>query len=317
MSQQANNLAFVFPGQGSQSPGMLDDFAASYPEVRQVFERASEVLDKDLWSIITKDPNQELDQTYNTQPVMLAASVAVWEIWRRQSDVRPAWMAGHSLGEYTALVCSEALSFEDGIRLVAARGRLMQAAVPEGVGAMAAILGLDDQQVISACANSAGDEIVSAVNFNTEGQVVIAGNIAAVERAMQAAKDMGAKRALLLPVSVPSHCALMRLAAEELDRQLQDITITPPKAILIHNVDVAAHSSPEVIRNALKEQLYKPVRWVDTIRFMRDQGVTRFVECGPGKVLQGLNKRIAKDLDHHALYNSETLNNLMETFNGN
>lgn len=317
MSQQAYNLAFVFPGQGSQSVGMLDDLAASHPEVRHVFERASDVLGKDLWSIATKDPCQELDQTYNTQPVMLAASVAVWEVWCGQSNVRPAWMAGHSLGEYTALVCSEALSFEDGIRLVAARGRLMQAAVPEGVGAMAAILGLDDHQVISACASSAGDEVVSAVNFNTEGQVVIAGNVAAVGRAMQAAKAMGAKRAMLLPVSVPSHCALMRPAAEELDGQLQAVTINAPKVTLIHNVDVAAHSSPDVIRKVLKEQLYKPVRWVDTIRFMRDQGVTRFVECGPGKVLLGLNRRIAKDLHHQALYDSETFNNLMETINDN
>ncbi len=315
MSQQTYNLAFVFPGQGSQSVGMLDNLAACHPEVRHVFERASDALGQDLWSIVTKDPNQELDQTHNTQPVLLAASVAVWKVWCGQSNVRPAWMAGHSLGEYTALVCSEALSFEDGIRLVAARGRLMQAAVPEGVGAMAAILGLDDHQVISACASSAGDEVVSAVNFNTEGQVVIAGNVAAVERAIQAAKTLGAKRAVLLPVSVPSHCELMRPAAEELDVQLQTVTINPPKTALIHNVDVATHSSPEVIRNVLKEQLYKPVRWVDTIRLMRDQGVTQFVECGPGKVLIGLNKRIAKDLGHYALYDPETLNNLIETFN--
>ncbi|MDD5276661.1 MAG: ACP S-malonyltransferase [Methylovulum sp.] len=317
MSLQAYNLAFVFPGQGSQSVGMLDNLAIRHPEVRRVFEQASDVLGRDLWAIAAKDLGHELDQTCNTQPAMLAAGVAVWEVWCGQSDVRPAWMAGHSLGEYTALVCSEALSFEDGIRLVEARGRLMQAAVPEGVGAMAAILGLDDHRVIEACAESADDEVVSAVNFNTEGQVVIAGNIAAVGRAMRAAKALGAKRAVLLPVSVPSHCALMQPAAEKLGEQLQSIAINIPKTMLIHNVDVASHSSPDVIRNVLKEQLYKSVRWADTIRFMRDQGVTRFVECGPGKVLLGLNKRIAKDLEHHALYNSETLNDLMEAFNDN
>lgn len=317
MSQQAYNLAFVFPGQGSQSVGMLDGLAAKYPEVRHVFERASDALGKDLWSIVTKDPSREMDQTHNTQPLMLAAGVAVWEVWCKHSSVRPAWMAGHSLGEYTALVCSEALAFEDGIRLVAARGRLMQAAVPEGVGAMAAILGLEDHQVVTACAESAGDEVVSAVNFNSQGQVVIAGHAAAVERAMAAAKSMGAKRAVLLPVSVPSHCALMQPAAEKLDEALQAITINSPKMTLIHNVDVAAHSAPDVIRNVLKEQLYKPVRWVDTIKFMHDQGVNCFVECGPGKVLIGLNKRIIKDAEHMALYDPETLTNLMEKLNDN
>ncbi|MGZ5045042.1 MAG: ACP S-malonyltransferase, partial [Methylobacter sp.] len=294
MNNQTYNLAFVFPGQGSQSVGMLNDLAACYPEVKHTFERASDALGKDLWSIVTEGPEGELNQTHNTQPVMLAAGVAVWQIWCKHSNVRPAWMAGHSLGEYTALVCSDALSFEDGIKLVAARGRLMQEAVPPGVGAMAAILGLEDHQVVQVCANAAENEIVSAVNFNSPGQVVIAGNAAAVERAMIAAKEAGAKRAVLLPVSVPSHCELMESAAQKLDEQLQNIVIETPKMTLIHNVDVASHSAPEVIRNALKEQLYKPVRWSDSVKFMHDQGVTCFVECGPGKVLIGLNKRIAK-----------------------
>jgi [acyl-carrier-protein] S-malonyltransferase len=247
---------------------------------------------------------------------MLAAGVAVWEVWCKHSTIRPDWMAGHSLGEYTALVCSGALSFEDAIKLVAVRGQLMQEAVPAGVGSMAAILGLEDHQVVNICAEVAGNEVVSAVNFNAPGQVVIAGNLAAVERAMLAAKDAGAKRAVLLPVSVPSHCALMQSAAEKLDKYLQNTVIDMPKMTLIHNVDVASHSAPEVIRNALKEQLYKPVRWVDTIKFMHDQGVNLFVECGPGKVLFGLNKRIAKDAEHLFMYDPETLNKVLEQFNG-
>ncbi|MFA6163720.1 MAG: ACP S-malonyltransferase [Methylobacter sp.] len=316
MNNQTYNLAFVFPGQGSQSVGMLTDLAASYPEVRHTFERASDVLGKDLWSIVAKGPEDELNQTHNTQPAMLAAGVAVWEVWCKHSNIRPSWVAGHSLGEYTALVCSEAMSFEDGIKLVAARGRLMQEAVPSGVGAMAAILGLEDHQVVKVCADAAGNEVVAAVNFNSPGQVVIAGNVAAVERAMAAAKEAGAKRAVLLPVSVPSHCALMESAAEKLNEQLQNTVIDMPKMTLIHNVDVAAHSAPEVIRNALKEQLYKPVRWSDSIKFMHDQGVTRFVECGPGKVLIGLNKRIVKDAEHMTIYDPETLNNVLEQLHG-
>jgi len=316
MNNQIYNLAFVFPGQGSQSVGMLNDLAASYPEVKHTFERASDALGKDLWSIVAEGPEEELNQTHNTQPVMLAAGVAVWQLWCKHSSVRPAWMAGHSLGEYTALVCSEALSFEDGVKLVAARGRLMQEAVPSGVGAMAAILGLEDHQVVQVCANAAEGEIVSAVNFNSPGQVVIAGNVAAVERAMLAAKEAGAKRAVLLPVSVPSHCELMESAAQKLDEQLQHTVIDTPKMTLIHNVDVASHSAPEVIRNALKEQLYKPVRWADSIKFMHDQGVTGFVECGPGKVLIGLNKRIAKDAEHMSIYDPETLNKVLEQLNG-
>jgi [acyl-carrier-protein] S-malonyltransferase len=315
MSKQNYNLAFVFPGQGSQSVGMMSELAESYPEVKQIFEQASDALGKDLWSIVSSGPEEDLNQTHNTQPAMLAAGVAIWKVWCKQSNIRPAWMAGHSLGEYTALVCSDAISFEDGIKLVAARGRLMQEAVPAGVGAMAAILGLEDHQVVKVCADAAENEVVSAVNFNAPGQVVIAGHTAAVERAIAAAKEAGAKRAVQLPVSVPSHCALMQPAAEKLDEQLQNIALSAPKMTLIHNVDVAAHSASEVIRSVLKEQLYKPVRWVDSIKFMHDQGVTHFVECGPGKVLIGLNKRIAKDAEHMAIYNPETLNKVLEQLN--
>jgi len=316
MSEQTYNLAFVFPGQGSQSVGMLKDLAETYPEVRQTFEQASEVLGNDLWALIANGPEQELNQTQNTQPAMLAAGVAVWKIWCKLSNIRPAWMAGHSLGEYTALVCSEAIAFDEAIKLVAIRGRLMQEAVPAGIGSMAAILGLDDHQVVRICADVAENEIVAAVNFNSPGQVVIAGNTAAVERAISAAKAAGAKRAVQLPVSVPSHCVLMQNAAEKLNAHLQECDINTPKMTLIHNVDVTPHSDSDVIRNALKEQLYKPVRWSDTIKFMDDQGVNCFVECGPGKVLVGLNKRIAKDADHFALHDPDSINKLLEQLHG-
>ena len=313
MNEQIYNLAFVFPGQGSQSVGMLQDLAASYPEVKHIFERASDALGKDLWSLVVNGSEEELNQTENTQPVMLAAGFAVWNVWCKNSAVRPDWMAGHSLGEYTALVCASSMYFEDAIKLVAARGKLMQEAVPVGIGAMAAILGLEDHEVVKACNESAANEVVSAVNFNAPGQVVIAGHIGAVERTMVTAKAMGAKRAVLLPVSVPSHCALMLPAAKKLDDYLQNTAVDMPKMTLIHNVDVASHSAPEVIRNALKEQLYRPVHWVDSIKFMHDQGVTRFVECGPGKVLIGLNKRIAKDAEHYTIHNPETLNEVLES----
>lgn len=313
MTEQTYNLAFVFPGQGSQSTGMLNDLAATYPEIKHTFERASNALNKDLWALITDESlASELNQTHNTQPVMLATGVAVWNAWIKHSETRPSWMAGHSLGEYSALVCAGALNFEDAIKLVALRGELMQQAVPEGVGAMAAILGLEDHEVVKICVEAEQGEVVSAVNFNSQGQVVIAGHKSAVERAMIGAKDAGAKRTLLLPVSVPSHCALMLPAAEKLADALQNITINPPNVTLIHNVDVLSHRSPELIRHALKEQLYKPVRWVDSIKFMADQGVTQFVECGAGKVLIGLNKRIAKEAEHFALYDTQTMKNVME-----
>jgi [acyl-carrier-protein] S-malonyltransferase len=316
MNEQNYSLAFVFPGQGSQSVGMLSKLSASYPVVKQVFAQASDVLGLNLWQMINEGSAEALNETRNTQPAMLAAGVAVWQVWCQKTSLRPAWMAGHSLGEYTALVCSGAISFDDAVKLVAQRGRLMQEAVPTGLGAMAAVIGLEDHQVVNLCASISNSEIVSTVNFNAPGQVVIAGHLAAVEKAMVAAKEAGAKMVVKLPVSVPSHCELMENAAEELNLTLQDITISMPNITLIHNVDVSAHSAPEVIRNALREQLFKPVRWVDSIKFMHDQGVTTFVEAGPGKVLLGLNKRIVKTAKHLTIFDPESLDNVLEQLNG-
>lgn len=316
MSEQNYNLAFVFPGQGSQSVGMLSELAQSYPVVGQTFEEASDVLGFDLWKLVQEGPLEDLNQTHNTQPAMLASGVAVWRVWESKSDIRPSWVAGHSLGEYTALVCSEAIKFDDAVKLVTERGRLMQSAVPAGVGAMAAIIGLEDHQVVNVCDSVAENEVVSAVNFNAPGQVVIAGHTAAVERAMAAAKEAGAKRALKLSVSVPSHCSLMEEAAEKLNLRLQEVNIDIPQMTLIHNVDVTAHSAAEVIRNALREQLFRAVRWVDTIKFMHDQGVSTFVETGPGKVLLGLDKRIVKSATHMTMYDPESLDNVLEQLNG-
>jgi [acyl-carrier-protein] S-malonyltransferase len=312
MTTLHKNLAFVFPGQGSQSVGMLSQLAANYPEVKHVFDKASFILGRDLWGLVCNGPEAELNQTQNTQPAMLVAGVAAWEVWCKNTQVRPAWMAGHSLGEYTALVCSGALFFEDAVKLVEARAHSMQEAVAEGQGAMAAILGLDDDQVIEICGQVAEADVVAAVNFNAPGQVVIAGHRSAVDRAMTAAKAAGAKRALLLPVSVPSHCLLMKPAAERLGEWLENTPFAEPKMKLVNNVDVATYSSPDVIRAALKEQLYKPVRWVETVSLMHGMGVNCFVECGPGKVLTGLGKRIVKEAEHIAIYDPETLTKALE-----
>ena len=265
---QQHSLAFVFPGQGSQSVGMLAQLAATYPVVKATFAEASAVLGFDLWDLVANGPDTELNKTQNTQPAMLAAGVAVWRVWCEQSSVRPAFMAGHSLGEYTALVCSGAMAFTDAIRLVAERGRLMQEAVPAGVGAMAAIIGLDDQQVVEGCAEAANGQIVAAANYNAPGQVVIAGETAAVERAMEILKAKGAKRALSLPVSVPSHCLLMESAAEQLDQVLQTLEVQKPEVTLIHNADVQSHPQADALRLALKQQLFMPVRWVECVSAM-------------------------------------------------
>lgn len=316
MSEQNYSLAFVFPGQGSQSVGMVSSLAEAYPIVKQTFEHASEILNADLWDIVSNDPAGQLNQTQITQPIMLSAGVALWRVWCEQTDKRPGWLAGHSLGEYTALVCANAISFEDAIRLVFERGRLMQEAVPVGVGAMAAILGLQDHEVVAACSLAAQNQVVTAANFNAPGQVVIAGNTAAVERAMDEAKKLGAKRAVKLSVSVPSHCALMESASENLYELLQNIAIETPDTTIIHNSDVQSHSSPSVIRHALKDQLFKSVRWVESVKFMHEQGVSGFVECGPGKVLMGLNKRIAADAMHLTMFDPASVTNVLEYVNG-
>lgn len=312
MKDLYNNLAVVFPGQGSQSVGMLSELAASHSEVGGVFGIASDALGYDLWDLASNGPAEKQNLTEHTQPLMLAAGVAVWEVWQKSTTVRPGWMAGHSLGEYTALVCAGAISLQDAVRLVAERARLMQEAVPPGSGAMAAILGLKDSQVVQICSEVAGSDVVAPVNFNAPGQVVIAGHAHAVDRAIKAASETGAKRAVVLPVSVPSHCALMQAAAQELDKFIRKIEIKTPQITVIHNVDVASHTSEEVIRSVLKEQLYKPVRWVESVKFMYEQGVTSFIECGPGKVLSGLNKRIVRDAEVFSVFDNETLNKALE-----
>ncbi len=287
-------LAFVFPGQGSQSVGMLSDLAAAFPQVRQTFDEASQALGFDLWRLVSAGPEEQLNQTQNTQPAMLAVGVAVWRVWRAQGGPLPVFMAGHSLGEYSALCCAEALAFSDAVRLVADRGRFMQAAVPAGQGGMAAILGLDDAQVRALCAQAAHGDVLEAVNYNSPGQVVIAGSAAAVARGVEAANTAGAKRAVLLPVSVPSHCALMQPAAEQLAQRLTEVAITAPIVPVLHNAHVRAETDPQAIRAALVRQLASPVRWTDTIREMAAQGVDKLIECGPGQVLAGLNRRIAR-----------------------
>ena len=289
--------AFVFPGQGSQSVGMLAELSDTYPIVKDTFKEASDALSYDLWQLVANGPEAELNQTDKTQPAMLAAGIAVWRVWQSVSAVRPTYFAGHSLGEYGALVAAESLSFTDAIKLVELRGQYMQTAVPAGEGAMAAILGLEDDVVRAICNEAAGNGIVEAVNFNSPGQVVIAGSTAAVEKAIELAKEQGAKRALLLPVSVPSHCALMRPAAEKLAETLDAIQVQLPTTTVIHNASVTAASSIEDVKSLLTQQLYSPVRWVETVQWFATQGVTTLVEAGPGKVLAGLTKRIDKSLN--------------------
>lgn len=291
-----NNLALVFPGQGSQSVGMLAELAQAFPVVKDTFAEASAALDYDLWQCVQEGPDSELNQTAVTQPAMLSAGVAVWRVWQESGGPTPVILAGHSLGEYTALVCADSLGFSDAVKLVADRGRFMQEAVPAGSGAMAAILGLDDAQVVAACEQAASGQIVAAVNFNSIGQVVIAGEKSAVERAIEAANEAGAKRAVLLPVSVPSHCDLMRPAAERLAQRLEEVTLQSPAIPVINNVNVATPSDTDSIRDALVQQLYNPVHWVGTVQHMASMGITQMVECGPGKVLVGLTKRVTRDI---------------------
>ena len=301
------SLAFVFPGQGSQSLGMLKDLAAAYPEVKQTFDEASAALGYDLWQIVQDGPEEKLNSTDITQPAMLAAGVATWRVWQAQGGATPSMMAGHSLGEYTALVCAGAMGFADAIKVVSQRGKFMQEAVPAGVGAMAAILGLDDDVVRAVCAEAAQNEVVQAVNFNSPGQVVVAGNKNAVDRAVTLAKDKGAKRAVVLPVSVPSHCDLMKPAAEKLAAVLAGVAIQAPTIPVVNNADVAMPTDADAIRDALKRQLFSPVRWVESVQKMAAEGADRLVECGPGKVLVGLNKRIDKTMAADAVFDADTL----------
>lgn len=295
------SLAFVFPGQGSQSLAMLAEHGAQRPLIIDTFAEASEALGYDLWALTQQGPEEQLNQTDKTQPAILTASVALWRAWLAESAARPAFVAGHSLGEYSALVAAGSLSLAAAAKLVEHRGQLMQQAVPAGQGGMAAILGLEDADVLAACAEAAQGEVVSAVNFNAPGQVVIAGGAAAVERAIEACKARGAKRAMPLPVSVPSHCALMRPAAERFAEAVAAIDWQAPQIALVQNVSAAAVTDLEGLKRDLLAQLYSPVRWVESVVCLSAQGVTDLVECGPGRVLSGLNKRCVKGINTHNL----------------
>ncbi|RMG36486.1 MAG: [acyl-carrier-protein] S-malonyltransferase [Gammaproteobacteria bacterium] len=309
-------FAMTFPGQGSQAVGMLADLAEAFPIVRQTFEEASDALGSDLWKLSQEGPAETLNETEHTQPAMLSAGIAVWRVWQEQGGPQPARLAGHSLGEYSALVAAEVLAFADAARLVRERGRLMQAAVPPGAGAMAAILGLDDDQVRTVCEQAAQGEVVEPVNFNSPGQVVIAGQASAVARAIDLAKQAGAKRALLLDVSVPSHCSLMRDAADRLREVMQDLAFAPPRIPVIHNVTAAAASDPDEIMALLAQQLYSPVRWVESVRAMKDAGCDVLVEAGPGKVLTGLARRIDKTMLALPVFDRVSLGKALENING-
>lgn len=291
-----SKTAFLFPGQGSQQVGMLES-VGDEPAVRQAFAEASGALGYDLWDVIRQGPAERLDRTDITQPALLAAGVALWKLWEQRGGPRPDLLAGHSLGEYTALACAGVFSLGDGVRLVELRGRLMQEAVPAGTGRMAAILGLDDDAVREACAEGAQGGVVEAVNFNAPGQVVIAGDAAAVDRAIEACRARGARRAMPLAVSVPSHCALMRPAAERLAEALDKVNFHLPEVPVLNNVDVMQEREPARIRDALVRQLHSPVRWVEIVQALGAQGVTRAGECGPGKVLAGLVRRIDADIE--------------------
>jgi len=302
-------FALIFPGQGSQSVGMLAAMAEHLAVVRETFTEASAALSYDLWQLVSEGPADKLDQTERTQPALLAAGVAVWRAWRAQGGPEPMAMAGHSLGEYSALVCAGALTFADALRLVERRGQLMQTAVPAGIGAMAAIIGLDDEQVRAVCSESAQAEVVEAVNFNAPGQVVIAGHKSAVERAAAAARTSGAKLTKLLPVSVPSHCSLMHPAAEQLAKDLKNIAIQAPSIPVLHNLDASPRTDPDEIRQALVAQLHHPVLWVKTVQALRAQGAAALLECGPGRVLAGLTKRIDRAAASECLHDLQTLEN--------
>lgn len=302
-----NNIGFVFPGQGSQKLGMLAGLAAKFGVVEVTFREASAVLGKDLWEVTQIDQREQLNQTDITQPVLLAASVAIWRVWQGQQGPQPSILAGHSLGEYSALVCAGVLAFGDAIQLVHQRGRHMQAAVSAGTGKMAAIIGFDDSKIAGLCEQAAQGQVVAAANFNSPGQTVIAGDVDAVERAMVLCKEAGAKRALPLNVSVPSHCALMKPAAEQLQAELDRVQFNSPQIPVVQNVNARVCEDPNLIKENLIKQLYAPVLWVDSVKCMRASGVEKILECGPGKVLNGLIKRIEPELDCFASEDPEGL----------
>lgn len=295
------SLAFVFPGQGSQSLGMLAELGAQHAIVRDTFAEASAALGYDLWGLVQEGPEERLNQTDKTQPAILTVSIALWRLWQAEGGAQPAYVAGHSLGEYSALVAAGSLAFADAVKLVERRGQLMQEAVPAGTGGMAAILGLEDADVLAACAEAAQGEVVSAVNFNAPGQVVIAGAAKAVERAIEGCKARGAKRAVALPVSVPSHCELMRPAAERFAEAVEAVQWQMPQIALVQNVTAQVPADLAALKRDLLAQLYSPVRWVESVQLLAERGVTDLVECGPGKVLAGLNKRCAKGVTTHNL----------------
>ncbi|WJV60890.1 ACP S-malonyltransferase [Pectobacteriaceae bacterium CE70] len=305
-------FAMVFPGQGSQSMGMLSELAEKFPQIAETFAEASAALGYDLWQLVQQGPAEELNKTWQTQPALLTASVAIWRVWQQQGGRIPALMSGHSLGEYSALVCAGVLDFKQTVSLVELRGKLMQEAVPEGTGAMYAIIGLDNELITGACIEAAHGQVVSPVNFNSPGQVVIAGNKEAVERAGGLCKAAGAKRVLPLPVSVPSHCALMEPAARKLADALEIITFCSPHIPVVNNVDARIETSSEAIRSALVRQLHNPVRWTECVEFMASQGVETLLEVGPGKVLTGLTKRIVSTLTAVAVNDSASLSAALE-----
>ncbi len=304
--------AYIFPGQGSQSVGMLAELADQYSEVKETFEQASDILQQNLWELVANGPDHEINRTENTQPIMLCASVAVYRVWAKQFAKAPMFMAGHSFGEYTALVCSGVLEFEKTVPLARYRGEMMQQAVPEGQGAMAAVLGLEDSKLIEVCADAAQEQVVEAVNFNAPGQVVIAGDSDAVNRAIEMAKAAGAKRAVLLPLSVPSHSSLMQPAADKLRDYLADINLQVSELKVIHNVDVKSYDTEQEIKDALYRQLFNPVRWVETIQYMLTEGVSVFIELGPGKVLTGLSKRIDRSAACYCVQDTKSLEQALE-----
>jgi [acyl-carrier-protein] S-malonyltransferase len=308
-------LAFVFPGQGSQAVGMMNGFAA-HPVVRETFAEASAALGDDLWKLVEEGPADALSLTTNTQPVMLTAGVAIYRAWLAAGGAKPSVMAGHSLGEYTALVAAGALAFADAVPLVRFRAQAMQDAVPAGVGAMAAIMGGDDDGVAAACMEAAQGQVVEPVNFNAPGQIVIAGHREAVERAIALAKQKGAKRGVMLPVSAPFHSSLLKPAADKLAARLAQVAFAAPSIPVIHNVDVAEHAAPDAIRAALAQQAASPVRWTATVRRMADLGVTHVVECGPGRVLAGMTKRIADGIEPYALIDGDALDETLAALKG-